>query len=388
VPIAESIGKKPPFFKQREQQLKKLIREVRERQPHTEEQLEKIGAAFWISDWAHREQKRASGKPYFEHPYATALMAAKHGQPVEMIIGLLLHDTVENQSVQESETRGELAPTVDRFGKIFGNDVAKFVSVLTNSRWNGKRWVFPEENEFYSLPLRPENFTKKMRRDREDIYKNRLFSPGNNLEAVGKFWDVLHNAATLKHLDAEKQERFFRKYRNQFHLLAAVVSKRLALEALDHLRTVNPEVGSRLTELFEREHAYWKDKPFHEAIPHNLFPSLEMIKKHPPAGVKRTVIAYWKGLNPAAAFIVEIPKTIGERSAYALLEDLGARKIEPASSMLHGTLRQEGAGHLFRVSFPEQEAVFLRKQFRKQVGPLFEKYRGEQEHARARKKRE
>jgi len=368
----------PLFFKKRQEQLKQLLRAVEHHQKkltgvqhYSVEGLQKLETAFWIADWAHRGQKRASGRPYFEHPYAAALMAAKDAQPVEMIIGLLLHDVPENQTPEEFKQRGEAAPTVESLEKLFGRPVAKFVSVLTNPRWNGKRWVLPEAKEFYSLPLRPEDFTDEMREDRETIYRNILFSPGNNLEAVGKYYDVLHNGKTLEYLEPEQRERYFKRYRDEFHLLAAVVSKKLARKGLDALKAANRPVGVRLENLFEREHKHWSKKPFHEALPHRLFPALVMIKNHPPAGVKKTVIAYWKGLRPEEPFVVEIPKTVSEATARVLLRDLGVQQIAPVESMLHGTLRMQGAGHLFTVSFDQKNAAELQKQFRNRIGRLF-----------------
>lgn len=394
MPISERIDPKPPFFEKRQHQLETLLGTIERRTlevqgffPYSREQLEKVKDAFWIADYAHRNQRRAEkrivrGKeyrvPYFEHPYAAAMMAARDAQPIEMIIGLLLHDTIENQSPEEVSVRGDAAVTIGLLRDAFGRRVSDFVSRLTNTRWNGVRWVLPEEKEFYSLPGKPKNFPDGLRQEREELYIRRLFAPGNNLEAVGKYYDVLHNGQTIRFLEPDQQARYFRKYRDYFHLLASVVSKELALKGLKALRDADPEVGVRLESLFNKMHETWRDVPFHEAPPHHLFPSIELIKDLPPAGLRRTVIAYWKGLKPEAPFVIEIPKTLNPATARVLLRDLGVQHIEPVESMLHGALRTKGAGHLFVVSFHPERAAELREQFASKLPKLFKKRLREQ----------
>ncbi|MFH0922613.1 MAG: hypothetical protein V1811_00975, partial [Candidatus Micrarchaeota archaeon] len=204
----------------------------------------------------------------------------------------------------------------------------------------------------------------------------------------GKYYDVLHNGKTLQYVKPEQQARYFRRYRDEFHLLAAVVSRKLARQGLYALKNANREVGVRLEKMFEREHKHWSKKPFHEALPHRLFPALEMLQTHPPAGVRKTVIAYWTGLKPEEPFVVEIPKTVSEATARVLLRDLGVQHLESVESMLHGNLKTQGAGHLFTVSFDPKNAAELQKRFRSRIGRKFDEHLRAQRigMARARKR--
>ena len=59
-----------------------------------------IKKAFIFSENIHREEKRFSGEPYFEHVYETAKILAKLGMDGKTIAAGLLHDTLENGAIE------------------------------------------------------------------------------------------------------------------------------------------------------------------------------------------------------------------------------------------------------------------------------------------------
>jgi len=76
-----------------QQMLLALIEHCRVNLPLVNKSL--IEKAFNLSFEAHRNDIRASGEPYFEHPYAVALIVAKE-IPLDdvSVIAALLHDVV------------------------------------------------------------------------------------------------------------------------------------------------------------------------------------------------------------------------------------------------------------------------------------------------------
>ncbi len=76
------------------------------------ESIEQIDRCFFVADFAHREQKRASGEPYIIHPIAVATVIAQLHLDVESVQAALLHDVVEDTKITSKMLEDEFGLTV------------------------------------------------------------------------------------------------------------------------------------------------------------------------------------------------------------------------------------------------------------------------------------
>ncbi len=85
-----------------------------------EDVKEILWKAYEYGDRHHEGQKRKSGAPYFEHCIAVAEILASWNMDPTMIMGGLLHDTVEDTKASH-----------DDLAENFGEDVAVLVEGVT-----------------------------------------------------------------------------------------------------------------------------------------------------------------------------------------------------------------------------------------------------------------
>src|SRR5690606_2166219 len=132
--------------------------------------------AFKFSMEAHKNDKRASGEPYFTHPIEVAMIVAKE-IPLDdvSIAAALLHDVVEDTAFDIDDIRAE-----------FGDQVAEIVDGAT--KMDG---IF-------------ENYEQ----NQVESYKKLLLSMTSDIRVMlVKFADRLHNLRTLEYLSNPKQIR-------------------------------------------------------------------------------------------------------------------------------------------------------------------------------------
>ncbi|HTP13435.1 MAG TPA: bifunctional (p)ppGpp synthetase/guanosine-3',5'-bis(diphosphate) 3'-pyrophosphohydrolase [Bacteroidota bacterium] len=132
--------------------------------------------AFNMSYEAHKHNIRASGEPYFHHPYEVALVVAKE-IPLDdiSVASALLHDVVEDTEVELKDIRAE-----------FGDTIADIVDGAT------KITDIFESHEVTQA----------------ETYRKLLLSMVNDIRVMlVKFADRLHNMRTLEYLPPEKQQR-------------------------------------------------------------------------------------------------------------------------------------------------------------------------------------
>ncbi len=132
--------------------------------------------AFTLSLNAHKHNIRASGEPYFHHPYEVALIVAKE-IPLDdiSVASALLHDVVEDTEVELKDIRAE-----------FGDTIADIVDGAT------KITDIFESHEVTQA----------------ETYRKLLLSMVNDIRVMlVKFADRLHNMRTLEYLPPEKQQR-------------------------------------------------------------------------------------------------------------------------------------------------------------------------------------
>ncbi len=74
--------------------------------------IDQIDRCFFVADFAHKDQKRASGEPYIIHPIAVATVIAQLHLDAESIEAAMLHDVVEDTMVTEQMIEEEFGSTV------------------------------------------------------------------------------------------------------------------------------------------------------------------------------------------------------------------------------------------------------------------------------------
>ncbi|MCU0373000.1 MAG: bifunctional (p)ppGpp synthetase/guanosine-3',5'-bis(diphosphate) 3'-pyrophosphohydrolase [Ignavibacteria bacterium] len=135
-----------------------------------------ISDAFKFALEAHKNEKRASGEPYFTHPYEVALILAKE-IPIDdiTIAAALLHDVVEDTKFTVRDIKEE-----------FGGTVAEIVDGATQI----------------------EGLTENYELKQIESYKKMLLSMTSDLRVMLiKFADRLHNLRTLEFLSNTRQFR-------------------------------------------------------------------------------------------------------------------------------------------------------------------------------------
>jgi GTP pyrophosphokinase len=149
---------------------------------------ELIERAFKVASKAHKGQIRASGEPHVKHCLAVAMIMAELGAPVQAIAAGLLHDTVEDTSLELKDIERD-----------FGKEVAKLVDGVT---------------KLTQLPrVSRRKTTKKQERAsrgelaKETLRKTFLAMDDDVRVVVIKLADRLHNMRTLSHLSPEKRVR-------------------------------------------------------------------------------------------------------------------------------------------------------------------------------------
>jgi guanosine-3',5'-bis(diphosphate) 3'-pyrophosphohydrolase len=139
-----------------------------------------ITRAFEMSLEAHKHDLRASGEPYFNHPYEVAMIVAKE-IPLDdvSVASALLHDVVEDTRFELKDIRAE-----------FGDSVADIVDGATK----------------ITDIFRSHDVTQA------ESYRKLLLSMVDDIRVMLiKFADRLHNMRTLEYLPPDKQQRLARE---------------------------------------------------------------------------------------------------------------------------------------------------------------------------------
>ncbi|MCF7862127.1 bifunctional (p)ppGpp synthetase/guanosine-3',5'-bis(diphosphate) 3'-pyrophosphohydrolase [Candidatus Woesearchaeota archaeon] len=135
-----------------------------------------IQKAFEYARKNHRDQKRVSGEPYFEHPLAVSLILAHMRADSSTICAGLLHDLIEDTKVDFNDIKHE-----------FGEEVAYLVEGVTKI------------DKMY--------FSDKKAYNAENLRKILLATSKDIRVMFIKLADRLHNMRTLKNLRIDKQQR-------------------------------------------------------------------------------------------------------------------------------------------------------------------------------------
>ncbi|MCX5750035.1 MAG: bifunctional (p)ppGpp synthetase/guanosine-3',5'-bis(diphosphate) 3'-pyrophosphohydrolase [Candidatus Saganbacteria bacterium] len=154
------------------QDITELLEKIKFYAPSADLALVQKAADF--SSKVHEGQKRLSGDPYISHPIAVAKILAELEQDSTTIAAALLHDTIEDASVDEKTLTRE-----------FGGTITKLVAGITKLR----QLTFESREQ-----RQAENFRKMFFAMAEDI---RII--------IIKLADRLHNMKTLDFLSGDRQ---------------------------------------------------------------------------------------------------------------------------------------------------------------------------------------
>ena len=169
------------------EKLQTLLGHCRAHLPSVEEDL--IRRAFRLSYWAHRNDWRASGERYIDHPLEVATITARDvGFDDTSVAAALLHDVVEDTELSLGFIREE-----------FGDDMAALVDGLTKI-----------SGVFESRELGQAENVRKL-----------MLSMATDVRVIlVKFADRLHNMRTIEALPKEKRLKIASETRDLFAPLA------------------------------------------------------------------------------------------------------------------------------------------------------------------------
>ncbi len=204
-----------------------------------------ITKAFWFSYNAHKDNYRASGEPYFNHPYEVAMIVANE-IPLDdiSVASALLHDIVEDTNFTLEDIQAE-----------FGDKIAKIVDGLTKITG-----IFESDNRG---TIEAEN------------YRKLLIALSTDVRVIlVKFADRLHNMRTLEYLPEHKRKRIAQETLEIYAPLAhrfGLAQIKWELEDLA-FKYLNPEayedIARRVAQTRKQREEYIKEfaKPIEEAL--------------------------------------------------------------------------------------------------------------------------
>ena len=141
----------------------------------TAEDIALVTKAYKFAEHAHRDHKRFSGEPYFNHLYETAKILAELNMGAVTISAGFLHDCIEDVGVTEDELEKEFGPEV----RFLVNGVTK----LGKLKYRGAE------------------------RHIESMRKLFVATSRDIRVIIIKLCDRLHNMRTLQYVKPEKQKR-------------------------------------------------------------------------------------------------------------------------------------------------------------------------------------
>lgn len=191
--------------------ISKFIDSLSEKYSPVDKEL--LQRALEIAEKAHQGQKRASGEPYINHCKAVASILAEMNVPPVVVAAGLLHDTVEDTSVDLMELKRE-----------FGNEIFDLVQAVTKlgslprvSKTSSGTKTSPRDKT-----SKNEEEVKQWRAElaTENLRKTFLAMAEDPRVVLIKLADRLHNMRTLSYLPEEKQQRIAQETMDLFAPLA------------------------------------------------------------------------------------------------------------------------------------------------------------------------
>ncbi|MEX2284735.1 MAG: bifunctional (p)ppGpp synthetase/guanosine-3',5'-bis(diphosphate) 3'-pyrophosphohydrolase [Gemmatimonadota bacterium] len=159
-------------------------------EPHAQRfDVDLIARAYWLSEKAHRGQKRASGEEYIAHCVEVAKILADLHLDTTSVASGLVHDVVEDTLISLSEVR-----------EVLGEEIANIVDGVTK--------------------IGKVQFRSNTEQQVEN-YRKLLLSMAQDARVILiKLADRVHNMRTLEHLRADKRRRIALETREIYAPLA------------------------------------------------------------------------------------------------------------------------------------------------------------------------
>ncbi len=196
--------------------MKNVLDKINENYGADDKQL--LLKAYHYAEEMHKNQKRASGEPYFTHPCAVAEILIDLGMDTPSVAAAFLHDVIEDTPA-----------TADDIKKNFGSEILTLVEGVT--KLDKIRFQTREEED-------AENFRKI------------FVAMANDVRVIIiKLADRLHNMRSLNFLSQERQQRIARETLDIFTPLAGrlgISQMKCELEDLC-LKYLDPEAYEYLT---------------------------------------------------------------------------------------------------------------------------------------------
>lgn len=168
-----------------------LIERIAAYNPHVDAEM--IRRAYIRAERAHGDQLRDSGAPYIEHPLQVAHILADLQSDAPTIAASLLHDVVEDTSVELETIRAE-----------FGEEVARLVDGVTKlSLAELSQKALAEAGAPDDASISP----TKLQERAANIRKIFLAMARDVRVMIIKLADRLHNMQTLEGLEPSRQKR-------------------------------------------------------------------------------------------------------------------------------------------------------------------------------------
>ncbi len=196
--------------------MKSVLDKINENYGEADRQL--LLKAYHYAEDMHKNQKRASGEPYFTHPCAVAEILIDLGMDTPSVAAAFLHDVIEDTPATAEDIRGN-----------FGDEILTLVEGVT--KLDKIRFQTREEED-------AENFRKI------------FVAMANDVRVIIiKLADRLHNMRSLNYLSHERQQRIARETLDIFTPLAGrlgISQIKCELEDLC-LKYLDPEAYEYLT---------------------------------------------------------------------------------------------------------------------------------------------
>jgi len=151
-------------------------------------------AIIFAKKWHAGQMRKTGDHPFYWHPLKVAEMVAEKYTKTDVVIGAILHDTVEDSKC-----------TVELIEEKFNARIAQLVDRLTKKRF--------ENGKYIKLSFE------------ENI--NRLQKLGDNEALFIKQMDRQHNLETIEGLNPHKQQKMAHETNNCFIKLIAIIGDKL-----------------------------------------------------------------------------------------------------------------------------------------------------------------
>ena len=211
-----------------------LIQIIRRNNPDAGTDFAFLKECYSFAEYAHRNQLRKSGDPYFMHCVKTAEILAQLRLDMDTICAGLMHDVLEDTGVTRLEMQEK-----------FGENIAQLVEGVTK--------------------IGRYHFSGGKRKRQADTYRKLLLATAEDMRVILiKLADRLHNMDTLEYLSEEQQQRISKEtleiYAPIAHRLGIwSIMSRLEDRSLKYLLPdTYREIADLLNEKLEERQAYCK----------------------------------------------------------------------------------------------------------------------------------